>query len=284
MIVIFFLMACSQHAEGLKIKAVKDTTICNIPMVLVPAGPYKKGLTCESDAIAYDFWIGKYEITNRQFAEFLKAALSKRFIYVKDSSAYYNYVGSNIVPAAAYRVRQFDNEILFHNDTVYFDPGLADHPAVNVTWFGAKAFCDFYGFDLPQESEWEKAARGNNNYWFPWGNNIDSTYANYYNSGDPFEPGTTPVGFYSGQKFKDFQTSDAVSPYGCYDMAGNAWEWTSDYWTPTTPYNKGKGGGFAYHTPAFLQVYYVSAFGTSTAPPLDMCHLSDGFRVVRRMR
>ncbi|MFM1877119.1 MAG: Sulfatase-modifying factor enzyme 1, partial [Bacteroidota bacterium] len=119
-----------------------------------------------------------------------------------------------------------------------------------------------------------------NNFRFPWGNEINGSYANYFKSGDPFEPGSTPVGFFDGSIQDTFQTSKAESYYGCYDMAGNAWEWTRQPWNSETPYHKGKGGGFNYHSSAHVQVYYHSSYGPSVRPPLDMCNVSDGFRVV----
>lgn len=251
-------------------------------MVFVPSGPYKKGINFQSDTISYNYTIGKYEITLLQYYNFINAALENKFIFLEDSMLYYTYPGDELIQKADYKIRQFDNRIFLRNDSVLLNYAFANHPSTGVTWFGAKAFCQFYGFNLPTEAEWEKAARGNQKYWFPWGNEIDSSYANYYNSNDPFEPGTTPVGFYNGRINNGFKTSNAISVYGCYDMAGNAWEWLDDRWTKNTPYNKGKGGGFAYHTPAFLQIYYTSSFGPEKAPDLDMCHLSDGFRVVKK--
>lgn len=260
--------------------SIKDTLIHGITFVKVPAGAYKKGIDCITDSVKYDYWIGKYEISNAQFTRFLTDALKKKFLFSAEQVAYYHYMANPPVPEGDYRVRISDERIRIDKDSIRTDTTQLDHPATSVSWFGARAFCDFYGFDLPTEAEWEKAARGNTSRWFPWGNTIDSSYANYFNSNDPFEPGTTPVGYYNGTVHGTFKTHDARSYYGCYDMAGNAWEWTADYWLPQIPYNKGKGGGHLYHSPAFLQIYYTSTFGPATAPALDMCNKSDGFRVV----
>lgn len=103
-----------------------------------------------------------------------------------------------------------------------------------VSWFGAQAYCNDYGWRLPTEMEWEKGARGTDARPFPWGEEIQRGNANFYASRDPFEDmrsfgsRTTPVGFYNGMKYGEYQTLDSASPYGLYDMAGNVWQWTGD--------------------------------------------------------
>ena len=113
-------------------------------------------------------------------------------------------------------------------------PGYEYHPMTMVSWFGARGYCQYYGWRLPTEMEWEKAARGIDARPFPWGEKITRENANYYASRDPFEDmssfgsRTTPVGFYNGRRYGDYQTLDSASPYGLYDMAGNVWQWTGD--------------------------------------------------------
>jgi formylglycine-generating enzyme required for sulfatase activity len=103
-----------------------------------------------------------------------------------------------------------------------------------VSWFGAWGYCGFYDWRLPAGLEWEKAGRGDDQRPFPWGEEIARQNANYYASRDPFEAmgsygsRTTPVGFYNGERYGDYQTLDSASPYGLYDMAGNVWQWTAD--------------------------------------------------------
>jgi formylglycine-generating enzyme required for sulfatase activity len=105
---------------------------------------------------------------------------------------------------------------------------------VLVTWFGAKAYCDFYGWRLPTEVEWERAARGIDGRPFPWGSEIGRNHANFYSSHDLFEKiiggqgETTPVGFYNGGTYDGYVTLKAVSRPGLYDMVGNVWQWTGD--------------------------------------------------------
>ena len=98
------------------------------------------------------------------------------------------------------------------------------HPVVCVTWAQAQSYCQWAGKELPTEAQWEKAVRGDeDDREFPWGNNWDPTSLNWgelagFGVTDGFET-TAPVGSFPGN----------VSPYGAFDMAGNVWEWTSDW-------------------------------------------------------
>lgn len=269
------------YNKGLK----NDTVISNVSLVKVNSGCYKSGLNCDTKTIDYSYWIGKYEITNKQFFTFLTEALKKQVLFIKDKNIYIEYTNDSLLLSDTFCVKYLDHAIYLNpNGELLLNAAYANHPVISVTWYGANAFCKYYGFKLPSANEWEMAARGNNCTRFSWGNDINSSYANYFNSHDPDEPGTTPVGFYNGKIHQGFKTYDAVSPYGCYDMAGNAWEWTRDKFSPQSQYYFGKGGGFNLHTAASLQVYYVSTFRVNeVVPPLDCTHLSDGFRVVKHI-
>lgn len=93
----------------------------------------------------------------------------------------------------------------------------AQRPVVCVTWGQARQFCEWRGHRLPTEAEWERAARGHDDRLYPWGDTPPTcAHANLHGCEvGPRDVGSSPAG---------------ASPDGIHDLAGNVWEWTSDWY------------------------------------------------------
>ena len=110
---------------------------------------------------------------------------------------------------------------------------LANRAVTNVTWYGAKAYCEWAGMRLATEAEWEKAARGTDRRPYPWGTTRPT-------------PEHANIDNFVGRTVDVDSHPKGVSPYGAHHMSGNAWEWCEDWFDPfyysNSPRENPRGG------------------------------------------
>jgi len=221
-----------------------DTGIDPHSWVLVPAGEFYFGQHEDVESTdAYEIMVT--DVTVGQYADFLNAAQADGSVKIAEDEIVGYYPGDVFrgvkheeeIKAGDWLYIPLDDpsqRVDFDGSRFSAQSGFENHPMTMISWFGALGYCQYFGWRLPTEMEWEKAARGLDARPFPWGDEIVRESANYYASRDPFEEmssfgsRTSPVGFYNGQKYGEYQTLDSPSPYGLYDMAGNVWQWTGD--------------------------------------------------------
>jgi len=179
--------------------------IDDVAQVWVPAGLFVAG---DVSGIGYDdekpphvvytdgFWIDRTSVTNTQYANCPEATCSAP-----------QRLNSHVRPNGYYGVSAY-----------------ANHPVINMTWQQADDYCSWRGGRLPTEAEFEKAAGWDPGTGltliYPWGEVAPTDeFANF----DGIDRDTRPVGSYP----------KGISPVGANDMAGNVWEWVSDWYSET---------------------------------------------------
>lgn len=188
-------VGCATASASTAVEAVTPRMTRSSPglvkWVEVPAGEFQFGY--EGQAVELEaFRISKYPVTNAQFNEFVQA------------TGYEPAGGWSAPPYGEYEEGP---------------ASLADHPATNVTYHDAQAFCRWARCRLPTEQEWEKAARGTDGRKYPWGNTWRPELCNNDSTG------TTPVDAYEEPATFSRKGLANVSPYGAVDMIGNVLEW-----------------------------------------------------------
>jgi formylglycine-generating enzyme len=276
-----------------------DTGIDPESWALVPAGEFPYGQHDHMTLVDYDYKILVTNVTNEQYARFLNSALADGTVSMgeveveageqtwHETGIYSYYPGDPFDGYEHEEEIKAGNKLLVSTQTEGLRlieaggefssiPEYANHPMTMVTWFGANAYCEYYGWRLPTEIEWEKAARGSElvdgrGLPYPWGTHVERNNANYYSSFDLFEKmfgklgNTTPVGFFNSRTYEGYETLDSASPYGLYDMAGNVWQWTGDDYSDQH-YRYMRGGSF-YSYEVDLRVWKNNSAGPQYYSP-----------------
>ncbi len=223
-------------------------------MVSIPGGTFTMGSDHDypEEAPAHrvtvsEFWMDQYAVTNAQFHDFVNATgyatVAER---QPDPEVYPNAAPELLVPGSL-AFQQPERPVDLRNSHQWWAyvpgvswrhpqgpdhtvEGLEDHPVTHIAFEDAEAFAAWAGKSLPSEAQWEFAARGGlEGAPFVWGDTFapdDEPMANTWEGEFPWQnlkpqpPGTMVVGSFS------------ANGYGLYDMAGNVWEWTTDWFQP----------------------------------------------------
>lgn len=189
--VLSFFIILSLTSTAHAVESVYTESITGMQFVAIPGGTFTMGY--DNDPFAHPahevtvkpFYLGKYEVTFAEYDKFARESGAK----LPDDEGW----------------------------------GRGIRPVINISWDEAAAFTAWLSkksgsaFRLPSEAEWEYAARGGTETFYPWGNNFGRSNANCSECGSPWDGRqTAPIGSFS------------PNPYGLYDMIGNVYEWCLD--------------------------------------------------------
>jgi sulfatase modifying factor 1 len=189
------------------------------------------------EVVLSPFSISRHSVTNREFAAFVTATGHR----TDAERIGWSFVFGGLLPddfpdtravAAAPWWRQVEGADWAHPEGPQSSwKDRPDHPALHASWNDAQAFCAWSGTRLPTEAEWEHAARGGlAGHRFPWGDELVPGGEHMMNV---FQ-GTFPGGNTCEDGFAGTAPVESFPPngYGLYEMTGNVWEWTADWFDP----------------------------------------------------
>ena len=238
-------------------------------MVLVPGGTFEMGDHHDGQSYALpvhtvtldSFYMGRCEITNQQYCDYLNSAMSQGLITVRSWVVYQAGSGTSYPYCDTSTWSPYSQ--IEYSDGVFSvrskgGRSMVNDPMVQVSLYAAAAYCNWRsqeegkeqcynlstwdcdfskkGYRLATEAEWEYAARGGlSGRRFPWGDTISHSQANYYSiSGYSYDVSPTrgyhPTWNDGVQPYTSPAGSFAANGYGLYDMVGNVWEWCNDWW------------------------------------------------------
>jgi formylglycine-generating enzyme required for sulfatase activity len=212
------------------------------PLVAVNGGTFQMGTTVQEVAEAVDeckrvyqancqvewgqdaapphpvtvnsFQMEVYEVSYAQYLAFLNSREAGM-----GPNSHKNGCGGQICLAT--RNEDATSNVIFDSSNYRVLDAIRDFPVAGVTWYGAKAYCEAIGRRLPTEAEWERAARGPDNSLYPFGNAFSTDSAKTSRPKvEQGQAGSVRVGSYP------------AGAWGLFDMAGNAAEWVSDWYSP----------------------------------------------------
>ena len=224
-------------------------------VVFIPGGTFRMGSDTHypeeapaHDVSVDDFWIDRTPVTNKQFRKFVNETGYVTVAEVKPTAADYSgalphmlKAGSLVFtqPKGPVDLRDWSQWWRFKFGANWRRPngprssisGLDHHPVVHIAYRDAEAYAVRAGKELPTEAEWEFAARGGlDAAEFAWGDEFapgGKHFANTWQGDFPQQNLAT-----DGYERTSAVTVFSANGYGLYDMIGNVWEWTADWWSP----------------------------------------------------